>query len=701
MFFVALAQASFAEAPKTQHKGSAAAAKGVVSSPVSQNEKDKKAREKERVFRLGLEVMKNFGCNDFKSEGLKALSRFLKQSEGPQVLSDVEYLSAFSEDLGIRNYSRIPQSKLDLEKEKYTQAIKELLRVFRRDLFRSYDQSESGIDSPLSSAEIARLIGSKDSKGRYITQKLEKAFENLNARSQEAALNMGCRVSAQTTQSSKNVLLVYSTDANGNILRTPISEFLTSGKKKPVAPETMPEKTEAPATKPAKETPKPAAHAPVVPLDPLPEPKKVPIPAVPAPVAKPKAKTPAPVSVPKLSAPSITPLPPLPKPKPSRPKTPEVPSNVESASLPHAREESPQSGVLPERDSINESVVPPKITPLPPVDEEMPAVPEIIPLPQIQEEPIVPAQDEEDEWYPLPRPKKLAPKPRAEEDVQAEPKKSSGKKKASPKVEEEPEAETHDEEQEVEDEKREVEEEKATAKLGARRSVVTKSGSKLRSDFAKLMTRMGESSVSSFSQVAKSVLSLDPSFVPDLIEANPFGKLCTNYLDFSPSDREKILNTAMLVHMFSENFDNPDIEYLSSHDTHSIGPWQTSLNSRGYGCTFKTHDDLMNDLDKNIHCLYKFYSFRSRNFGRIYGKPSETARRDRKGVNGLHWTALKQSGPDGDGDFVYRPFDLKFEPAFKTALPQCTNSYQNPAPASKKNKAYSPSAVADFIKSVY
>ncbi|MEZ4814926.1 MAG: hypothetical protein R3A80_06950 [Bdellovibrionota bacterium] len=216
----------------------------------------------------------------------------------------------------------------------------------------------------------------------------------------------------------------------------------------------------------------------------------------------------------------------------------------------------------------------------------------------------------------------------------------------------------------------------------------TTAGKKLMSRFKSWLGVNGKSSVDDFHNLVLKTLKADSNFQHYLISRNPFGEMCTNYNipeekgGLTLAQREKVLTKAFLVHLLVENFDNPSTEHLGSPDEDSIGPWQIAMNSvKIYGCKYNSRDEIKNNLDKNIHCLMKVYSYREKKYDKIYG-PS-----------GVYWTVLKE----GSGKYDF--FEEKYEPLFREAVPECKSSY-DPNDNFRSANGHTPQAVKDFISAV-
>lgn len=198
--------------------------------------------------------------------------------------------------------------------------------------------------------------------------------------------------------------------------------------------------------------------------------------------------------------------------------------------------------------------------------------------------------------------------------------------------------------------------------------------------------------VDDFHKITLSNLENNPNFNSMLIDRNPFGQMCTNYTELPIDKRKEILSKSFLVHLISENFDNPKTENLGNKRNDSVGPWQTAMNTSGYGCTFKNHDEIKYNVDKNIFCLMTFYSFREKHFDKIYGRSKDPTTSKEKVIgSGLHWSVLKE----GSGSAF---FEEKYEPLFRSATSKdCNNTYLNPTGKTVVN-GHPASAVAEMIE---
>lgn len=255
--------------------------------------------------------------------------------------------------------------------------------------------------------------------------------------------------------------------------------------------------------------------------------------------------------------------------------------------------------------------------------------------------------------------------------------------KAKPKDKEE---KTHTAKKQEEPAKEKTREPEPEVKSGPE----TKSGKSLFSRFMSWIRRRGKDDASDFHSVAMKQLKSQKDFVASLLNRNPLGKLCTNYLSLSPSKREKVLSKTLLVHLMSENFDDPSVENLGGGNTDSIGPWQTSMNANDYGCKFNSRKEIAFSLEKNIHCLFTYYTFREQNFGKIYGYGGTTVRYKGANANGLHWSVLKE----GRGFF-----EEKFEPIFRTAVPECRDEYESKSDRKVVNGS-SVHSIADMFEGI-
>ena len=212
--------------------------------------------------------------------------------------------------------------------------------------------------------------------------------------------------------------------------------------------------------------------------------------------------------------------------------------------------------------------------------------------------------------------------------------------------------------------------------------------------FLNWMDRRNLDSVDDFHEVVLSNLSKNPSFKQYLIDRNPFGQMCVNYKNLSIEQRERILTKSFLVHLLTENFDSNTKESFGDYNNDSVGPWQTAMNTRNYGCKFLSHDELRYNVDKNVHCLMVFYSYREHHYDKIYGRSSDpkVSGSKLKGT-GLHWSVIKE----GSG---HAYFEEKYEPLFRSATRgECQNTYLNTSGKTTVN-GHPAEAVREFLNAI-
>ena len=239
---------------------------------------------------------------------------------------------------------------------------------------------------------------------------------------------------------------------------------------------------------------------------------------------------------------------------------------------------------------------------------------------------------------------------------------------------------------------------------------LTYGSKKLLSDFKEYLQDRGIKNPAGFYEKIKE--NLKP-FEKYLLHNNPLGALCGNFLSKSKTDedRRRILAKTVLVHWLSENGVSDHEEDFAGENHDSVGGWQTSLDTKAFGCKFRSKSDIRNNIDMNLDCIFRLYTFRQRNFGTIYGRTSNTAsdsaypRLGGQATSGLHWSVLMQAKQtelaalDRGSKKAPRSafFEIKFEPLFRNAVPECRNDfddhYQNPSA-----KADSPVTGGAFIQ---
>jgi len=569
LFFISQAEATFGpkgiHSPKLPSKPTSDKPAG--SGVYSRQELDKREEEQERIFRLSLNLMENFGCSDFSEKGLKALVDYLAGQKGfPQkertraFFSEDEYARNLTGHFRLLNYTEktdTPESKVVKARLDYSRAFRTLSKIMNEDLFKSY-----GNDTDFK--KIADdLDNPKSAYGVVIKQKLKDALNQLNKFSGVDYLNVGCRVQGEPEGQKKNKLQVQlaDIDSTGKPIKLHLDAFLKRDNVK--RSEVVDSTVVAAAPKIFTKKPKAPKEEVRKAVDP-----KTDKPAVAPPHEKPK-----------VAAKPSTPAQPAPK-KETAPKKATPPANETHVAAPQKPKPAPA-----------------KVTP------------------------------------PAPAPTPAKPKTQTPE-------------------------------------------ERAIARLPAPK---TDAGLSLFERFKDWLSLRNKNSVDDFHKTAMKVLNGDKKFKDYLINRNPLGEMCTNYKDLSEADRERVLSKTLLVHLLTENFDNPSIENLGSYLTDSVGPWQISLNSKGFGCTFNDQEEIKYNLEKNIHCIFTFYSYREKNYDQIYGSGK-----------GIHWTVFKE------GDGKYQFFEEKFEPLFRESVKECTSSY-----GSQKNmktvNGHTPASVRDFI----
>jgi hypothetical protein len=242
----------------------------------------------------------------------------------------------------------------------------------------------------------------------------------------------------------------------------------------------------------------------------------------------------------------------------------------------------------------------------------------------------------------------------------------------------------------------------------------TEDGKILYSKFEKWMNARG-ADPKNFHNIVMGVLDTNSEFKASLLDRNPLGRLCTNFLTLPIKIQEKIISKTILIHHYAENFTSDEPETLKGKGTTSIGAWQISMNSRAFGCVFDDEPDIKLNIERNIYCVMKFYTFREQNFGNIYGEPGPSVEFKGGSTNGLPWTVFRQGyqyengellvHKDGkrEGQPIYRKhalFERKFEPVFRAAVPECENKFKYHQSLETPVGGSPPSVVADFINAV-
>lgn len=565
LFFIFQAQASFGprdiHKPSLPSKSSSSSSSNPAGTGVySRQELDKREEEKERIFRLSLNLMENFGCTDFTEKGLKAFVEYLAgQKEFPQkdrtraFFSEDEYARNLTGHFRLLNYTEktdTPESKVMKSRLDYSRAFRALSKIMNEDLYASY-----GSDTDFK--KIADdLDNPKSAYGVVIKQKLREALNQLNKFSGVDYLNVGCRIQGEPEGQKKNKLQVQlaEKDSKGNPVKVHLDTYLKRAnvKRSEVVDSTV---VASSAPKTFTKTKKPSEEVRRA-VDP------------------------------RTNEPAQT------QPKPS------------VASKP-----APKKETAPKKD-------PP---PTPQTHTGAPQIPKQAPV-KVTTPPA-----------PTPPPEK--PKPKTIE-------------------------------------------ERAVARLPAPK---TEKGQDLYSRFKNWLSARNKDSVDDFHKTATKILNSNQKFKDYLIKRNPLGELCTNYKDLSDADKERVLSKTLLVHLLTENFDNPKTENLGSYMTDSVGPWQISLDSKGFGCTFNDQEEIKYNIEKNIHCIFTFYSYREKNYDQIYGSGK-----------GIHWTVFKE------GDGKYQFFEEKFEPLFRESVKECKSSYGSQKDIKTVN-GHTPASVRDFI----
>lgn len=199
---------------------------------LSKPENLKMENEKKLAHRLGLNIMENFGCSDFKEKATQALLDYLRESENA-ALSEEDFLGALAGHIGILNYSQIPESKLNLEKKAYKEVLKKLSEEIRVGLYRSYDDGAFDVKdaSPLSPKEIADILEDKGSDRDWIKKQIMNSFDELNELASDDHWNVGCR---GADVGNKNVVIVYVREKDGGIGKRLIHDFLNEKNRLPI-----------------------------------------------------------------------------------------------------------------------------------------------------------------------------------------------------------------------------------------------------------------------------------------------------------------------------------------------------------------------------------------------------------------------------------------------------------------------------------